>query len=45
MAYQGGTRAKELDNPTVRGPIEANSTRYAAPAEKLEAARKRRAGS
>jgi hypothetical protein len=25
MAYREGRRAKELDNPTVRGPIEANS--------------------
>jgi hypothetical protein len=45
MAYQEGKRAREMDNPTVRGPIEANSKRYAALAEKLEAALKRQPGS
>jgi hypothetical protein len=45
MAYQEDQRAKKMENPTTRGPIEANSTRYAALAEKLEAARRRRAGS
>ena len=40
MAYQGGERAKKLENPTIRGPLETNSKRYAALAEKFEAARK-----
>jgi hypothetical protein len=44
MAYQEGERAKKMENPTVRGPLEANSKRYGALAEKLEAARKRRPG-
>jgi hypothetical protein len=42
MAYQEGERARKLDNPSIRGPLETNSKRYAALAEKLEAARKRR---
>ena len=42
MAYQEGERAKKLENPTLRGPLENNSKRYAALAEKLEAARTRR---
>src|SRR6516165_2067807 len=36
-----GKRARQLENPSVRGPIESNAQRYAALAEKLEAARKR----
>jgi hypothetical protein len=40
MAYQEGERAKNLENPTLRGPLEGNSKRYAALAEKLEGARK-----
>jgi len=42
MAYQEGERAKKMENPTMRVPLEANSKRYAALAEKLEAARKQR---
>jgi len=42
MAYQEGERAKKLENPTTRGPIEAASRRYAELALKLETARKRR---
>ena len=42
MAYQEGERAKKLENPLMRGPLETNSKRYAALAEKLEAARARR---
>jgi hypothetical protein len=42
MAYQEGERAKKMENPTTRGPIEAAAQRYAALAEKLEAARKQR---
>ena len=38
MAYQEGERAQKIENPTMRGPLEANSKRYAALAEKLEAA-------
>ena len=41
MAYQEGERAKKIENPTMRGPLESNARRYAALAEKLEAARKR----
>jgi hypothetical protein len=41
MAYQEGERAKALENPTVRGPIESASKRYAALAQKLEVGRKR----
>jgi hypothetical protein len=41
MAYQEGERAKKMENPTMRGPIESAARRYAALAEKLEAARKR----
>lgn len=40
MAYQEGERAKKMENPTLRGPLESNARRYAALAEKLEAARK-----
>jgi hypothetical protein len=40
MAYQEGERAKKMENPTTRGPIEIAARRYAALAEKLEAARK-----
>ncbi len=41
MAYQEGKRAKKMDNPTMRGPLAANAPRYAALAEKLEAAGRR----
>ena len=41
MAYQEGERARKLENPTTRGPIENAVKRYASLAEKLEAARKR----
>ena len=40
MAYQEGERAKKMENPTMRGPLEINSKRYAALAEKLEVARR-----
>jgi hypothetical protein len=42
MAFQEGERAKKLENPTTRGPIEDASKRYRALAEKFEAARQRR---
>ena len=42
MAYQEGERARKMENPTTRGPIENAARRYAALAEKLEAARKRK---
>jgi hypothetical protein len=42
LAYQEGERAKQLENPTLRGPLEDNAKRYAALAQKLEAARTRR---
>ncbi len=41
MAYQEGERAKKMENPTTRGPVESTARRYAALAEKLEAARKK----
>lgn len=40
MAYQEGERAKRMENPTTRGPIESTAKRYAALAERFEAARK-----
>jgi hypothetical protein len=40
MAYQEGERAKKLENPTVRGPVENAAKRYAALAAKPEAVRK-----
>ena len=43
MAYQEGERAKKMENPTMRGPLEANAKRFAVLAEKLEAARRKRA--
>lgn len=42
IAFQEGERAKKLENPTTRGPIENAARRYAALAAKLEAARKMR---
>jgi hypothetical protein len=41
LAYQEGERAKQLANPTLRGPLEHDARRYAALAHKLESARKR----
>jgi len=41
MAYQEGERAKNMENPTMRGPLENNARRFAALAEKLERARKK----
>jgi hypothetical protein len=41
LAFQEGERAKQLANPTLRGPLEHNAQRYAALAQKLEKARKR----
>jgi len=43
MAYQEGERAKKMENPTMRGPLEANAKRFAVLVEKLEAARRKRA--
>lgn len=45
LAYQEGERAKKMENPTTRGPIETAAHRYAALAAKLEAARKSDASS
>jgi hypothetical protein len=42
MAYQEAERAKKMENPTMRGPLVANSKQYAALAQKLEAARGKR---
>ena len=41
MAYQEGQRAKAMENPTTRGPVESAAKRYTALAEKLEVARKK----
>ncbi len=41
MAYHEGERAKKLENPTMRGPIESAAQRYARLAVKLDAARKK----
>jgi hypothetical protein len=40
VAYQEGERAKKMEKPTTRGPIESAAQRYAALAAKFEAARK-----
>jgi hypothetical protein len=42
MAYQEGERAKKMENPGMRAPIENTAKRYAELAERLEGARKRR---
>jgi hypothetical protein len=42
MAFQEGRlSAKKMENPTTRGPIESAARRYAALAEKFEAARQK----
>jgi len=41
MAYQEGERAKKMENPGMRGPIENAAKRFASLAAKLEAARKK----
>ena len=41
MAYQEGERARKMENPGRRGPIENAAKRYAALAEKFERARKK----
>jgi hypothetical protein len=41
MAYQEGERAKKMENPGMRAPIENAAKRFAALAGKFEAARKR----
>ena len=33
MAYQDGERAKKMENPSLRPPLETNSKRFAALAE------------
>ena len=40
MAYQESERAKKMENPTMRGPLQVTPQRYAQLAEKLEAERK-----
>jgi len=44
MAYQEGARAKKMENPGMRQPIENAAKHYAQLVEKFEAARKPRAG-
>ena len=41
MAYQEAERAKKMENPSLRPPLETNSKRFAALAEKFVGARKR----
>jgi hypothetical protein len=41
MAYQESERAKQMENPATRGPIESAAQRHALLAEKFEAARKK----
>ena len=41
LSYQEGERAKKMENPGTRGPIENAARRYQVLAEKLEAARQR----
>jgi hypothetical protein len=41
LAYQEGERVKRMENPTTRAPIENAAKRYAALAQKLEAARRK----
>ena len=41
LAYQESERAKEMENPTTRGPIESAAQCYATLAARLEAARKK----
>jgi hypothetical protein len=42
MAYQEGERAKKMENPMTRGPVETTARRLSDLAVKLEAARKQR---
>jgi hypothetical protein len=42
MAYQEGERAKAMENPGIRAPIENTAHRFGALAAKFESARKRR---
>jgi hypothetical protein len=37
MAYQEGERAKKMENPSLRGPIENTAQRFAVLAAKFEA--------
>jgi hypothetical protein len=41
MAYQEGARAKKMENPGMRAPIENTAKRFAALAAKLEAAKRK----
>jgi hypothetical protein len=41
MAYQESERAKKMENPGMRGPIERTAQRFAALAVKFEAVRRR----
>lgn len=41
MAYQEGERARRMESPTTRGPVEDAARRYAVLAERLEKARQR----
>jgi hypothetical protein len=41
LAFQESERAKQMENPGMRAPIENAARRYAALAEKFEATRKR----
>ena len=41
ITYQEGERAKKMENPGMRGPIERAAQRFAALAAKFEAARRK----
>lgn len=43
MAYQEGERARKMENPTMRAPMQHTAKRYAELAQKFEAARKSQA--
>lgn len=40
MSFQEGERAKKVENPSLRGPIEHTAQRFATLAAKFETARK-----
>jgi hypothetical protein len=40
LAYQEGERAKQMENPSTRGPVEATAGRCAELAAKFETARR-----
>ena len=43
MTFQEGARAKHVENPTMRAPIDDSARRYAAIAERVEREARKRA--